>query len=84
VLAYSNKAVFSAEVQDFVQKRVVALLKLSLKADSSCLHANLKHSIAGKKLVETKLFACVFFEDIPILNDVYQADFTLNYVAARE
>jgi len=54
------------------------------KPDSSCLHSNLKHSVSGEKLVEPKLFACVFFEDIPILNDVYQADFTLNYVTARE
>ena len=82
MLAYSDVPVLSAELQDFVQKRIVALLKLTLKADSSRLHTNLKHTVTGEKLIETKLFPSIFLEDIPVLNDVYQADFTLNYVAA--
>ncbi len=82
VLVHSYVTVFSAKVQNFGQKRVVALLKLTLKADSSRLHTNLKQSVAGEKLIETKLFPSTLLEDIPILNNVYQANFTLNYVAA--
>jgi len=55
-----------------------------LKPTSSRLYSNLKHSVAGEKLVETKLFPSILLEDIPILNDVNQADFTLNYIAAWE
>jgi len=72
-LAYSDVAVFPAEVQDLVQERVVALLKLSLETDSSRLHTNLEHSVAGEKLVETELFSSVFFEDVPVLYYVYQS-----------
>jgi hemerythrin superfamily protein len=82
VLSDSYVAVLPAKIHNLVQKRVISLLKLTFKADSSRLHANLKHAVAFKKLVETQLSSGVFFEDIPILNDVYQADFTLNYVAA--
>jgi len=40
-------------------------------------------SVAGEKVVETELFYSIFLEDIPVINDVHQADFTLNYVATR-
>ena len=81
VLADSNVPVFSAELQYLVQKRVIAFLELSFEADSSGLNADLKHSITSEKLIETELFACIFFEDIPVLNKVYQTCVTLNYVA---
>jgi len=68
VLAYPDVPVLSAKLQDFVQKQVVALLKLSLEADSSRLHSYLKRSIAGEKLIETKLFPSILLKDIPILN----------------
>jgi hypothetical protein len=83
VLAYPYVTVFSAKVQDFVQKRVVALVKLTLETDSPRLHTNLKHTVAGKKLIETKLFTSIFLEDIPILNNVYQTGFTLTYDHAK-
>jgi hypothetical protein len=82
VLADSDVSVFSAELQDLVQKRVVAFLELSFEAHSSGLHPDLKHSIAAEKLIETELFAGIFFEDVPVLNNVYHACVTLNYVAA--
>ena len=81
MLADSNVPVFSAELQDLIQKRVIALLKLSLEANSSGLHPNFKHAVASEKLIEAELFTRIFFEDIPVLNEVYQTDFTLNYVS---
>jgi hypothetical protein len=39
--------------------------------------------ISRNPRVKPKLFSSILLEDIPILNDVYQADFTLNYVAAE-
>jgi hypothetical protein len=35
-----------------------------------------------REAVETSLFSGILLENTPILNDIYQADFTLNYVAA--
>ena len=82
MLAYSDVAVFPAKIHNLVQKRVIALLKLPFEANPSGLHANLKVAIAFEKLIEPQLSSSVFLEDIPILNNIYQADFTLNYVAA--
>ena len=73
---------FPAKIHNLVQKRVISLLKLPFEANPSGLHADFKVAVAFEKLIKTQLSSSVFFEDIPILNDVYQADFTLNYVAA--
>jgi len=83
VFANSDIPALFAEVQDSDQEWVVAAFKLFLVADSSGLYSDLKLSVAVEKLVETELFSRVFLEDAPVLNDVHQTDFTLNYVAAR-
>jgi len=40
------------------------------------LHSDLKFAVAFEKLVEPKLFASVFLEDIPVLNEINQSMFT--------
>jgi len=80
--ANSDVAVSSAEVEDFVELRIVAGRILFFEAYSSSLYADFKHSIICEELVETKLLPSVFFEDIPLLNNIYQVYFTLNCVAA--
>jgi hypothetical protein len=52
------------------------------KAPFTNRNLNFERFDVGEKLVETKLFSSILLEDVPVLNDVYQADFTLNYVAA--
>lgn len=47
LLANSDVAVSSAEIQDFVQQRVIAVLKLAFEAYPSGLHTNFKHPISG-------------------------------------
>ena len=48
-----DKAAFLAEIQDLYQERIVALIKLFLKANSARLHPNFDDSIVAKELVET-------------------------------
>jgi hypothetical protein len=48
-----DKAAFLAEIQDFYQERIVALIKLFLKADPARLYPNFDDSIVAKELIET-------------------------------
>jgi hypothetical protein len=83
VLADSDVPVFSAELQDLIQKRVIAFFKLSFEAYSSGLHPDLKHSVAAEKLIETELFAGILFKDIPVLDQIYQFVVTLKVSQAE-
>jgi hypothetical protein len=84
MLAYSDVSVFSAKIHNLVQKRVISLLELPFEADSSGLDADIKVAVAFEKLIETQLFTGVFFEDIPILNDVNQFCVHLEGLAGSE
>ncbi len=77
VLGYLDEVAFLAEIPDSKKQLVVAILELLSKADFSCLYADLIFSVAFKNLEEAELFACVFFEDVPVLNEINQ-QFHLN------
>jgi len=53
VFADLDIAAFLAEIQDFCQEWVVALIKLFLKANPARLYPNFDDSIVAKELVET-------------------------------
>ena len=48
-----DKAAFLAEIQDFCQEWVVALIKLFLESNPARLYPNFNDSIVAKELIET-------------------------------
>jgi hypothetical protein len=83
MLAYLYEATFSAEAKDLVKQWIIGFLEFFLEAQSSSHNANFNGSIIGKKLVETQLFACIFLEYIPVLNEIYQFAVALNVLQAK-
>ena len=53
VFADLDKAAFLAEIQDFYQERIVALIELFLESNPARLYPNFDDSIVAKELVET-------------------------------
>ncbi len=83
VLAYLDETAFLAKIPDPKKQRIIALLKLPSETNLTGLYANFIFASAFQKLEETELFAGVFLEDIPLLNDVYQTVFTLKVSQAQ-
>ncbi len=84
VFADLDVAAFFAEIQDFGKQRVIASRELFLEADPSSLNSYLNDSVTAKELVEAQFFSSVFFEDLPVLNDIYQFVVTLHVLQAGD
>jgi len=82
-LANPDLPVAPAEILDLHEFSVVRSVKHPDEADLARLHADLDFAVVLQELVEPELLAGIFFEDLPVLNNIDQTDFTLNYVAAR-
>jgi hypothetical protein len=70
MIANQYEAAFLAVVKDLVKQFVVAVFKLPFKTYSATHDTDLKGPVDGENLVEAQFFASVFFEDIPVLNQV--------------
>ena len=66
-----DKAAFLAEIQDFYQERIVALIELFFESNPARLYPNFNDSIVAKELVETQFFSSILSKDIPVLNNIY-------------
>jgi hypothetical protein len=73
MFAYSDVTLPSAKIKNLIVQRIIAVLEFFDESDSSSLDSNLGCFIACQYLVESKFSACIFFEDIPVLNYVNQS-----------
>ncbi len=72
-LADPYVSVSFAEIQDLVQNRICSVFVFLHEPDFAGLNANFKFAVAFKKLIKPKLLSSVFLEDLPVLNQIYQA-----------
>lgn len=83
VLADLDESPSLTERQYFCQLRVVCSFKFLLETQLASGHPNFYFSVTVQNLVEPQFFPRVFFEGIPVLNEVYQDVVTLKVLQAK-